>query len=53
MTTRGNTRNEDKRGTEDKQANRSNPKKGNSVKRNKNREAPGEQETTDDEGNIT
>ena len=40
MTTRGNSRNEDGRGTEDKQANVPDPKKRNSVKRNKNMEDP-------------
>ena len=40
MTTRGNSRKEDGRGNEDKQANAPDPKKRNSVKRNKKMEDP-------------
>ena len=52
LTTLGNPRNEVRRGTEEKYAKTAQPKKGNSVKRNRNREDPSEHDTTDDEGNI-
>ena len=52
LKTLGNPRNEVRRGTEEKYAKTAQPKKGNSVKRNRNREDPSEHEITDVEMNI-